>query len=345
MGYRYEVWGGGYNWLQSNEVSADDVWTLVKKVLSHYQEKLNERKQVIIISHSMGGVVTRSLCAKRKEKSILGVIHLAQPAAGAPAVYKRMRAGYEGVLQIVLGRNAADVTGILGKAQGGLELLPFAHYDKGQPWLSCPRDTGKNSPFLHLPKGGDPYTDIYKATGWYALLPDYNLKYILLNDKATREELADCREQFSKMIDKVEKFHKSIINYHPNTYAVWAEDEDMEAWRSIYWKSREEVRHSRDNMPRPYDVHVPALWDGGNGRISHGNFNYFLQMTNSPGDETVPDVSARDQQSAAKVSFIHGNRSNPDNKHGWEHQYCCLDDRVQWATVYSILKMVSATKP
>jgi hypothetical protein len=128
-------------------------------------------------------------------------------------------------------------------------------------------------------------------------------------------------------------------------YAVWGEEEDREAWRSIYWKAREySPREDEDNMLGRRDV--PVLRDNGNGYISHGNYSYFLKMNDSPGDGTVPDVSAQDQKRAAKVSFIHGNRSGLNNmRKGWEHQDCCCDDRVKWATVYSIIKIVSATKP
>ncbi len=330
-GYRYEVWGGGYNWLWSNEVSAKTVWDFVTdKVLPYYPDTiLNEGKKVILVAHSMGGLVSRAICRQHGAR-ILGVIHLAQPASGAPAVYKRMRAGYEGLEQVVLGRNAGDVSGILGRAQGGLELLPFANYDGEMPWFHCPKETGRESDILSLPmprksgpdpyprkSGPDPYTDIYKAREWYGLLPDHNLRYI------------------SKIISAVQKFHESIADvYHPCTCAVWGEGRDRKAWRRISWEPR-----------RRRTLHDPVLRDDGNGSVSHGSYAYSLEMEDCPGDATVPHVSARDQLRAAAVSFLHGSTFGAENRDGvWEHQACCCDGRVHWATVYSIIRIVSSAK-
>lgn len=354
--YKYDVWGGGYNWLQGNDISADALWDFVEtKVLPSYPESIiNKQKKVILVSHSMGGLVARSLCKKHKEQ-ILGVIHLAQPASGAPAVYKRMRAGYEGLEQVVLGRNAADVTGILCRAQGGLDLLPFANYDKpsnnyeaiGQPWLICSKETGKKSELLHLPATGDPYTDIYRLGTWYALLPDENLRYILLNDTATPDDFKKCRKKFTMIIDEVQKFHESIANvYHPCTYAVWGEGRNSasEAWRRIEWKAKH--YESRDNDYSMFNSAQPKLHDNGNGYISHGEYSYFLKQHNGPGDGTVPDVSAQHQENWAKEYFVHGDKRGSQNQADcWEHQDCCINERVKWATLYSIVKIVAAGHP
>ncbi|MGL1409641.1 hypothetical protein ACSTIX_24320, partial [Vibrio parahaemolyticus] len=77
----------------------------------------------------MGGLVARA-CAQLPEMAerILGVVHGVMPALGAPATYKRIRAGFEGAGQVVLGRNAAECTAVMANAPGPLELLPTAQY-------------------------------------------------------------------------------------------------------------------------------------------------------------------------------------------------------------------------
>jgi hypothetical protein len=86
-----------------------------------------------------------------------------------------MRSGFEGVEQVVLGRNAADCTAIMSYAPGPLELLPFPAYrtyelDGGNQlmenknherhWLrACHRENGEE----HTTYLGGPGKDIYEC--------------------------------------------------------------------------------------------------------------------------------------------------------------------------------------
>ncbi|MBW9336870.1 alpha/beta hydrolase, partial [Herbaspirillum sp. RU 5E] len=105
----YPVHAVGYNWLQSNGVSAQRLGGEIERITAYYRSKGKHCEQVILITHSMGGLVTRA-CAQLPgmAERILGVVHGVMPAIGAPATYKRMRAGFEGAAQVILGRNAAD---------------------------------------------------------------------------------------------------------------------------------------------------------------------------------------------------------------------------------------------
>ncbi len=51
-------------------------------------------EQVIVVTHSMGGMVSRSLTEIHHCDKVMGVSHGVQPATGAPATYKRMRSGF-----------------------------------------------------------------------------------------------------------------------------------------------------------------------------------------------------------------------------------------------------------
>jgi len=363
--YRYDVWGAGYNWMQSNGKSADDVWKFIKdEVLEFYSKKgikLNAKKQVLLISHSMGGVVARSLCAKldaKHEEAILGVLHIAQPAAGAPATYRIMRAGDTGVIQMMSGRNAAETTGVLARAQGALELLPFAKYNNEQPWLTCAElPDRKARQTLDLPfkdsktKIRDPYTSIYKTTEWYGLLPDQSLKLALEGKEATDTNLTKVRNDFSSIIDDVGELHKSITityRYHPVMYAIWGESEykglleDLRAWEKLRWDQEEKTYRSSDEPVFDYSEYR----DNGLGCVSAGNYKNILRETPVPGDGTVPDASARDQKAAATIYFIQGDGNGVHNdKEGWSHQKACNDPRVKWAAIYSIIKLVSEHCP
>lgn len=66
--YQFDVWCAGYNWLQSNRQSALDVRDYIENtVLPFYQKEYGldpgqvSRMKVILVTHSMGGLVARAL--------------------------------------------------------------------------------------------------------------------------------------------------------------------------------------------------------------------------------------------------------------------------------------------
>jgi pimeloyl-ACP methyl ester carboxylesterase len=75
----------GYNWLRCNSEAAArlaqkiDTWIAEWKARPGYQ-----CDKVILISHSMGGLVCRAYARQHPDK-VLGVIHGVQPAVGRPS--------------------------------------------------------------------------------------------------------------------------------------------------------------------------------------------------------------------------------------------------------------------
>lgn len=122
----FSVYAFGYDWMNSNMESG--------KKLQAFLESLSEEK-IIVITHSMGGLVTRYALSKMDQSKILAVIHGAQPASGAPAAYRRQIAGFEGkgfineyVVNGVLGSTGPDVTAVFSYCKAGMELLPSRLY-------------------------------------------------------------------------------------------------------------------------------------------------------------------------------------------------------------------------
>lgn len=159
----------GYNWLESNEVSGVKIAQRTRKLIEKYQQQGYQCEKVIVVTHSMGGLVARAMAHPQMgqlQDRILGIVHGVMPAIGAAATYKRMRCGFEGIAAKVLGSDGPNVTAVLANAQGGLELLPTRAYGNG--WLSV---THQSNSVLDLPKNGDPYEEIYKVTDrWYRLI-------------------------------------------------------------------------------------------------------------------------------------------------------------------------------
>jgi hypothetical protein len=316
--FRYETWGAGYNWLQSNRQSAGRVKRIIESVIGFYKaaKRLNKAEKVLVVTHSMGGLVARSLCDAKvfgdfAKKTILGVVHTVQPAAGAATTYKRMRAGFEGVESVILGRNSREVTAILSKSQGGLELLPFAEYNGGEPWLFCPKDVNRapgNTPNLRLPRNGDPYTDIYTSDEWYGLVPYYNLPLLKI-----AYGTLNAREEFNILISRIKEFHESISDcYHPSTYALWSRDASgkLKAWGIVTWRHRpDHQRHGYPDEPMPgMGGWVPPGDDDNHLGTVTNQYNLVkLQSPEAAGDGTVPaDASAAVVQGRAAGVRIFG---------------------------------------
>ncbi|WP_455908694.1 PGAP1-like alpha/beta domain-containing protein, partial [Serratia proteamaculans] len=92
------------------------------------------QEKVIIVTHSMGGLVARyaSQVSGAKDK-ILGIVHGVIPDLGSPAAYRRMKVGakQEGMAGAVLGNTAEELMPVLARAPAPLQLLPSAKYLSG----------------------------------------------------------------------------------------------------------------------------------------------------------------------------------------------------------------------
>ena len=81
--------------------------------------------------------MARALTQLHGYERVLGVVHGVQPATGSSTIYHHMRCGYEGIAQVVLGRNAGEVTAVVANSAGALELAPSAEYGKDVPGCFC----------------------------------------------------------------------------------------------------------------------------------------------------------------------------------------------------------------
>lgn len=383
--YRFDVWAAGYNWLQSNGVSGADVKKLIEEtILPYYNEgkkvvvpgvpdnkgiQLNtpsrpRAEKVIIVTHSMGGLVSRALTEIEQCDKVLGVCHGVQPATGAAATYKRMRAGFEGPEQLILGRDAADVVGILGQAPGPLELLPTADYKNGQPWLKLQNEQGQEVMalpsqgfFQSLAGTGNPYDEIYLSTAWYGLVPEANTPLLdplgknKNNKNLTGREL--LRKKFIQTIDAVMEFHQEVQGrYKDPTYAFYGAEGKRDkakdrggllaasnrfTWEDLIWKAQ--------NLPGEVEaLSLQIGQDDGNGsiRFAAGGQATILDPKD-PGDGTVPQCSGQAPVGKAGVQLVFTHGQGHPGKHNEEfcygHHECFNDKRALYASLYSIVKL------
>ncbi|WP_238814043.1 esterase/lipase family protein [Herbaspirillum rubrisubalbicans] len=357
----YPVHAVGYNWLQSNKLSAKRLAGEIERITAYYRSKGKHCEQVILVTHSMGGLVARA-CAQLPgmDQRILGVVHGVMPAIGAPATYKRIRAGFEGVSQVVLGRNAADCTAVMANAPGPLELLPTSQYktwtNRGeQHWLRTSyRAIGQSGMPEELESflgEGDPYANIYlnNTPDWWKLVREDLIDPAGKEDRerAEREGTVWVREdqdlpdfyRFKKKMDVAQLLHQQIEDsYHSNTYAYYAADPQRPAWNEINWKCTWMV---------PGDPAKAQLAeDDLNGmlelRFDQHHSQYFtLQGGTGPGDGTVPAESGGAPKPHVVQLFKHEGKLKSHDS--YDHQFSYNAKISQAVTLYSIIRIASAS--
>lgn len=213
------VYAMGYNWTNTNVASGRALAKFIDQVMGWEKAKNRTCEKVVLVTHSMGGLVARAACSPQVGNAagkVLGVVHGVQPVTGAAAAYWRMKGGFERpdeltevkarLTAITLGATGEEVTVVLGNMPGGLQLLPSSAYGPG--WLHVLDKTGKL--VAQLPKA-NPYGEIYreKTRFWrMANLAD-------LDPDGDYESVATLRWRFFEvLVTSAERFHDALDNYH-----------------------------------------------------------------------------------------------------------------------------------
>lgn len=246
--YRYRVYAIGYNWLQSNADSGQQVVEgsdyydpKTKKTtrLMGIKEICNENDsgKAIILTHSMGGLVARMAIAMHDAGSWMhGVFHNVQPATGAPVAAKRFRTGggNEGGLNSfvngsLVGRDAGEFIAVIANAPGPLELIPMPDYDNGEAWWVFSRPNG--DVVMQLPKNRDAYNEIYINSDWYGLAPDPSLldpagtvQSRLEKNNGKKTVQGNFKDTLSLVVNRQWKI-KNL--YHGKTYVAYNGNGDL----------------------------------------------------------------------------------------------------------------------
>lgn len=316
---------------------------------------------MILVTHSMGGLVARA-CAQLPEMAerILGVVHGVMPALGAPATYKRIRAGFEGAGQVVLGRNAAECTAVMANAPGPLELLPTAQYktwsNRGERhWLRVSYvgigQRGMAEEMESFLGEGDPYRNIYlnNSSDWWKLIREdlidpagrEDSKHAKKDGKVTvaKTRPAPDFDRYARTLKIARSLHKQIEDrYHPNTYAYYAADGQQLAWNEINWKCKPMV---------PGDpAKAQLVADDLNGMVElrfggEDNRYCILQDGTGAGDGTVPAESGAAPKPFVVQLFKHEGKLR--SHESYDHQFSYNAAISQAVTLYSIVRIVNSS--
>lgn len=353
--FQYPVYAVGYNWLESCAKSADRLEKRIGEIIAYWADRKHVCTQVILVTHSMGGLVARA-CAKRIPDKIAGVIHGVMPALGAPICYRRIACGTEssspnngitanivaGKFAEIAGETPEATTAVMATAAGVLEMLPNHLYPG--PWLfasiSRPSNMGDGKrelvEHLRLPTG-NPY-DLYRDTdSWYRLInptladpaEKYKGKIVLLN------------EAISTAINAAEHFHTTILDtyYHPHSYAYYGADPEHLAYGKIHWVAHQSG-HQTVHPTTGEMLSAKAVGHRPNGgrtvEVQKGVMLCFAPETqDAPGDDTVPSQSGAGPDGKVKQTF---------RTRGFGHKDSYKDVSMLMLTQHLIVKIVQGIK-
>lgn len=343
--YWFPVHGGGYNWLRSSECSGSKLAKQAEDIITNYKDQGFTCEQVIIVTHSMGGLVARAMCHSEMGNAasiVAGIVHGEQPALGAATAYKRMHAGFEASICPVdlltaraLGWTGKEVTAVFANSEGAMQLLPTKRYPA--KWLRI--QAVKNQNLMELPVS-DPYNEIYKERyKWWRLMTP---EWIKPMKKETNEEGLDVVwGLYLNRVELVANFHKDLNDYyHGNTHTHYGADENHRAWTNITWllHKKDPADYIYPDMPPP-EVTTEAstaefVKTNALGKITIRQgaaiSNYRLCGPDTPGDGTVPECSGADSAKTAKFAT---------KMKGYDHQDSYEKKSVKDVTTYSVIRI------
>lgn len=343
--YLFPVHAVGYNWLQSNVDSAQALAGRIDKIINDYKSSGRKCEKVILVTHSMGGLVARYyselLEGDYGKKNILGIVHGVMPDRGAPMAYKRMKAGEAVPVGLVIGSSGAEMTPVLAQSPGPLQLLPGKGYGMG--WFHV---EGFQQP---LPQT-DPYMEIYtQRSVWWGLCEE---RFINPENKSGDKVLLEQDwKRFKNVVNNhVSKFIEKLTGqYHEHTCAFYGNDgKKYPSYAELHWKDisgKHTPEAYRSQISEQGKVFYPA--DKFNQTIRYATLEtpdqgyvtrkYELSPPAEDGDGTVP----------VKAAVISSPRLKAQLGVGVDHEGAYKSDNTmdaRWFTLRSIIRIAQQVK-
>jgi pimeloyl-ACP methyl ester carboxylesterase len=247
----FPVYAFGYNWLDSNGDAAESLGARIEKIIEQNNIGAAKCTQVILVTHSMGGLVARA-CSQLPgmAQKIVGILHGVMPATGAAVAYRRCKVGMKDEdfkAGLVIGSSGKEVTAVFAQSPGALQLLPSTDY--GSNWLQILNPSGRA--MLSLPQS-DPYEEIYLQKGkWWALIREEWL--------APKGGSPISWDKYCNNVRLAKEFHQTISkHYHHNTHVFYGGGVERSSFSKISWTMRRGLQPD-DSRPAPTVNEVLSL--------------------------------------------------------------------------------------
>jgi hypothetical protein len=348
----YPVHAMGYNFLNSNGESAKVIAERIRGLVKGYQKRGFRCDEVIIVTHSMGGLVGRALIHKDfgnlladSGLKVLGIYHSAMPTMGAAAAYRRMRFGFqerEGmkaeVLAEVIAIDGEHATAILANTSAPLEMLPSHGY--GADWLRVVDGCGRT---IHSwPQSGESALDsiyLQPAKNWWRLVnPDWvNPAHLGKKQGAGIERVKQRLCDACTFLDSIES------TFHPEySYVSFCSSDEHKSFGDLVFKVMNPEVYDWRNIKLPPANSWELLADDKKGTLlvkaGTRTLTLQLQLPEATGDETVP--ANRSASKALGTLFTHGKNKGS----GYDHQNSYAHPDVLTAMLYSIANIAASAR-
>lgn len=218
--FQTPVYALGYDWRKSNRDSGTTIASRINGILASE----NDAQKFILISHSMGGLVTRSMLQNDAGLSgkLLGVIHVMQPTVGAAVFYRRIYTGaispQDGsgvggaVLNRILGTTGDSFATIVSGLRGPTELMPTPDYT----------EDGTAGQWMHFFFGNPPVSVAVggKAVGFQPYREPNHPPGLGAPSTFSSVNIAT---ELQHRVNEAEAFHTALgLFKHPNTWAIYS---------------------------------------------------------------------------------------------------------------------------
>jgi pimeloyl-ACP methyl ester carboxylesterase len=355
------VYAAGYNWLASNEDASKALSRKIQEIIASYNKGSYRCEQVVLVTHSMGGLVARA-CARLPGMAdrIAGILHGVMPAVGAAVAYRRCKLGMREEdfgAGLVIGSNGQEVTAVFAQAPGALQLLPSQLYNAR--WLRIQARNGQAE--LVLPAAGqqagtcDPYTEIYAVRDkWWGLVKEQWL--------APTGGQPISWDVYVRTLDKARDFHAQLgKSYHPNTYSFYGADPKKKSFETMRWTIAKGIAPDSKTPPSTNSVlgmsptqvrmdgtnpgyvgghaEVSSDWQGNTSVYETSYWELHGDMQDGAGDGTVPTSSG-----AAPLAQGGGAIRQQFKLTGIEHEPAYRDATVQKVVLYAMAKIAGTAK-
>jgi pimeloyl-ACP methyl ester carboxylesterase len=356
--FTFPVYAEGYNWLASNQAAAAELQVRIDAIIKENNQGSFRCEQVILVTHSMGGLVARA-CARLQGMSdkIAGIVHGVMPAVGAAVAYRRCKIGMHDesyLAGLVIGDNGPEVTAVFAQAPGALQLLPAQTYPPN--WLRVVDASGAVED--SVPTADDPYSQIYlRKDRWWGLV---NEAWLSPKDGAPIRWI-----EYEKNVDRARSFHHDLIGrFHGTSYVYYGADPKQKSFEKVSWRVKPGL--VPDKEPRPSIAAVIGMEnsqvraDGSNPAYVGGNrevnvvstgfgasayayetsyWELHCELQDGAGDGTVPTSSG-----AAPLKEGGGQIKQQFKLTGFAHEPSYKDATARLATLFSITKITGVAK-
>jgi pimeloyl-ACP methyl ester carboxylesterase len=350
--WTHPVYACGYNWLDDNDKAATLLAARIDNIINAYNNQHSRCTQVIVVTHSMGGLVARR-CAQLPgmAQKIAGVVHGVMPAVGAPVAYRRCKVGMADEAfgpGVVIGYTGQHITAVFAQAPGALQLLPTERYPGS--WFKVRDVHGADLPMADMANTSRPYDTVYaERTRWWGLVKEEWLspedgKPIAWNDYREALKLASG-------------FHRGLdAHYHPETYAFYGTG--VKSFEHVCWRMAVgSAQRLGVSQAPPAAAEVLAMdrntvrMDGSNPEHVPGpdvtrrqqgirtvsvptqHYDLWLDVAADDGDGTVPVASGRAPFPHVRQLFA---------LKGVEHEPAYKDETARQVTAYAITRIAAS---